>query len=158
MGDHGAALLRTALFTLADGSFYAADPHGWQRLLVYNNVVIVAVDVLTVGVIVVAMRRAGQACCARSWGPVGAGRPRVGRVAFVIITVAFFASSSTANLIVYHGPPPVPSARPWTPALWFGLWCATIMPITIAVAEELLYRGFGQTLLAERWAASGLGW
>lgn len=66
----------------------------------------------------------------------------------LIALVGFFVCSFIAAAIVYQGPPPT-STFPAVP-LWLGLLSVTVMPVTIGLAEEGLYRGYLQPRLAGR--------
>ncbi|WP_157754730.1 CPBP family intramembrane glutamic endopeptidase [Nigerium massiliense] len=115
----------------------------------YNNATIVVVDIVTIAVVAALLRRAGFSLrdllprftlADLGWGLLFS----------VILVVGFAASNFLANLIVYHGPPPRDTSAPSVP-LWLGWLSLIVMPATIALAEELLYRGYGQHLLTLRW-------
>lgn len=117
------------------------------NLVVWQSVLIVAVDLITIVVVARLLHRQGRrvrdlVAFRRSdwgWAPL----------ASVIIVVGFFAGNFAANLITYAGPPPLPSGGGTVP-LWLGVWASTVMPVTIGVAEELGYRGFAQGELTAR--------
>lgn len=124
-----------------------ADPSSARVLL---NVVIVGVDVLTIALVVGLLRREG-----RSLGDL-MGRFRFGRdipmagLAMLALFVAFMVGSYVGNLLVYGGAPPIPEGSMRVP-MWLGLWTLVVMAVTVAVAEELLYRGWAQEALQARW-------
>ena len=108
--------------------------------LISSNVWIVGVDLATLALVARLLRREGSS-----------GRELLGRLTgrdlarsapvFVILAVAFFVATFVANLVVYLGPPPTGTATGSVP-LWLGVWSTALMPVTIAFAEELLYRGY----------------
>lgn len=116
----------------------------------YLNVVIVAVDVLTLVVLAGLMRRQGRRL--RDLLGRSRGVRDVGWILLtaILVVVGFLACNFVANLIVFQGPPPTPTGVAPTVPLWLGLWSLILMPVTIAVAEELAYRGLGQSSLARR--------
>lgn len=65
----------------------------------------------------------------------------------MIVAIGFFIATYIGNLIVYQGPPPVGvGVTPQVP-LWIALWSIVVLPVTVAIAEELLYRGYLQPRL-----------
>lgn len=71
---------------------------------------------------------------------------------FFALTIVFFAASYLGNLVAYAGPPPTPTEA-LKPALWVALIALVAAPFTIAVAEEVVYRGVLQPALSARWGA-----
>lgn len=151
----GMLLLRTVLLFAGHGLVLGVarlvDPAAtWDGTLVWSNVLIVGVDALTVLVVARQLRRAGSSLGAllRTATP---GRDIAwGLAMFVITTVGFLVFSFVANLIAYQGAPPAATGS-FQPPLWYGIWCLFLMPVTIAVAEEVLYRGYLQSVVTERW-------
>src|SRR5699024_9962002 len=72
-----------------------------------------------------------------------------GALLLVILVIGFLAANFLANLIVYGGAPPAPSSAPDIP-LWVGLVAVVVAPLTIAAAEEGVYRGYAQPRLGRR--------
>lgn len=148
-------LLRTVLLFaghgIAHGIARLADPAAtWDGTLLWSNVTIVVVDLLTVLAAAWAMRRAGGSLGAllRTTTP---GRDLAwGLLMAVIVYVGFLVASFVSNLVAYGGAPPAPAGSFHVP-VWYGVWCLLLMPVTIAVAEEVLYRGYLQPVLTLRW-------
>lgn len=118
-----------------------------------GNLVVVAVDVVILVLVARLLARSGGSLR----GLVGRCRPRdlaVGLGVGVILLVALLAATFAANLIVYQGPPPMTTAtEAFRVPLWFGLWCLIVMPVTVALAEEVFYRGYLQPRWIERLGA-----
>lgn len=151
----GLLLVRTALLFAADAIAFgigrALDPATtWDEVLIWSNVSIVLVDIITIALVAVTLKKSGSGLGAllRTRTP---GRDIAwGLLMVVIVYIGFFITSFIGNLVAYQGAPPV-STGTFTPPLWFGLWCLIVMPVTIAVAEEVLYRGHLQHVLSARW-------
>lgn len=142
----GVLLLRTVL--LFGGSLVLTPlVGGYHRALAWTNVTIVPIDVISLLVVRGLLHRQGRTIR----GVLGARFRDTGWAALctLILMVIFFLGSFAANLIAYQGPPPVASGG-GQPPLWLGIWAITIMPVTIALAEELLYRGFAMHALTGR--------
>lgn len=134
-------LFVAALIILAAG----AAPGGYF----YLNVVIVLVDVITVGVVLRLLRGEGRTL-RDLLGPVRPVDLAWALLMFVILLVAFFIYTFVGNLIAYGGAPPAGSGGVSIPQ-WVGLVSVIVMPATVAVAEEVAYRGYGQGVLTARW-------
>lgn len=148
----GLLLLRTVLLFLGDGITYgivSASGADFGSALMYTNVTIVAVDILSVLAVIALLRRDG-----RTLGDL-IGRVRVGvdaawgLLVFVIAYLALIIGTFVGNLIIFQGPPPSSGAA-FAPPMWLGLWSLIVMPATVAVAEELVYRGYAQEHLTAR--------
>lgn len=147
--------MRTILLFAGDGVVYgimhAVQPSTtWDDAVVWSDLFIVGVDVITVIIVAAAMKRSGSGLRAllRTRTP---GRDIAwGLLMIVIIYLAFFVTSYIGNLVAYQAAPPQ-SDSSFHPPLWFGLWCLIVMPVTIAVAEETLYRGYLLSVLTARW-------
>lgn len=116
--------------------------------LIWSNALVVIVDVLSVLVLASALHREGRTIreLLRPWGWADLGW---GALMVVVLFVAFLVVSFAANLAVYHDAPPLGTA-PEVPLL-VGIVAIVIAPATIAVAEELIYRGYAQPRLGARW-------
>lgn len=116
--------------------------------LVYSNALVVLIDIAALAAVALAMRAEGRGLrdLFRPWRWVDLAW---GALMLVILLVGFLASNFAANLIVYGGAPPVSDELPSVP-LWVGLVAAIVAPLTIAVAEEAVYRGYAQPRLAGR--------
>lgn len=117
--------------------------------LIYANALVVLVDLAALAAVALAMRAEGRHLrdLFRPWRWVDLAW---GALMLVILLVGFLASNFAANLIVYGGAPPVPSEATPNVPLWIGLVALLVAPLTIAVAEEAVYRGYAQPRLAGR--------
>lgn len=142
-------VLITAVFGIGWSIFRAvgtADPTG--HMLSWVNGLVWVTDLLSLALIVWLLRPEGRTLRDVIGSRLGAGlRPSVARevLACIVVTliflVTFVISSFVANLIVYAGGPPmgVPGAyQPPVPAL-IGM---LVLPFTVGVAEEVVYRGY----------------
>jgi membrane protease YdiL (CAAX protease family) len=147
-------LLRTVLLLSTDGlSYLGFRLSGSDQPLTYallgSNVWIVLVDLVTV-LLVARLLVQERSSLRRLLDPKPLGRTAAwGLLAFVILMVAFLAATFVGNLVVYQGPPPTTVGSLRVP-LWYGLWSIVVMPLTVAVAEESLYRGYLQPRLQAR--------
>ncbi|EWS80958.1 CAAX protease [Brachybacterium phenoliresistens] len=116
--------------------------------LLYANALVVLVDLAALAVLAAALRAEGRSLLdlLRPWRWVDLAW---GALMLVILLIGFLASSFVANLLVYGGAPPMPRSMPDIP-LWVGLVAVLVAPLTIAVAEEAVYRGYAQPRLARR--------
>ena len=141
----GIGLLRTVALALTNGiSFLGFTLAGSTRPLTLalagTKVWIVLVDVLTVYVVVKLLAREGASLAPLlTPRPIGTNLLRA-LGGLVIIYLALRVGSFAANLLIYYGAPP--SFASVTPPVWVGLLRLLIVPITVAVAEETLYRGY----------------
>lgn len=150
----GLLLLRTVLLLLGDGVCFgiarAFNPGATiAGVLLYSNVFVVAVDIITLLTLIAVLRREGKTL---RWL---LGRFRLtdltwGLLVFVIVIIGFVISTYIGNLIVYQGAPPVDAGSTPAVPLWLALWSMVVLPVTVAIAEESLYRGYLQTHLAAR--------
>lgn len=133
----------------------AAVPFAREWGILSANLYIVPIDLITIAVVVWLLRREGSSLGAML-GRLRGKDVLLGVAIGVGLLVALFAGQFLGNLLMYGGPPPV--GQSWDPAfrmpLWYGLWCIAVMPITIALAEEVLYRGY----LQPRWSDRIGGW
>jgi membrane protease YdiL (CAAX protease family) len=138
-------LVRTVALALANGiSFLGFTLAGSARpvtlALAGTKVWIVLVDVLTVYLVVRLLARERA-----SLTPLLTPRPIAKNLlralgALVIVYIAFVFGSFAGNLLIYYGARTIPESV--TPPIWLGLVRLLIVPITVAVAEETLYRGY----------------
>ncbi len=114
--------------------------------LIYTNALVVIVDIVALAVVALAMRAEGSSLLAffKPWKWVDLAW---GALMLVILVVGFLVSNFAANLIVYHGAPPISGDMPSVP-LWVGIVALVVAPLTIAVSEEVVYRGYAQARLA----------
>lgn len=118
--------------------------------LLWANVLVVIVDVATLVLVHRALRAEGRSLLdlVRPW------RWRDlawGALLLVVLVIGFLVCSFLANLLVYGGPPPMPVATDLSLPLWAGLVGILVAPLSIALAEESLYRGYAQPRLARTW-------
>lgn len=148
----GLLLLRTVLLFVGDGVALAlssaVDVPYVEALVFSSNVWIVAVDVISVLAVATLLRRRGRTLKDLIGGFRGPDAGW-GLLVFVIAGVTLFVGTFVGNLIVFQGPPPVPDGG-FHPPVWLGLWSLILMPVTIAVAEEVVYRGYAQGELMRR--------
>ena len=147
-------LFRSVLLLIGDGATYGIarvlNPQATlASVLLYSNVFVVAVDIITVAVLATVLRREGKTLRSLinrfrisdlSWG----------LLLFVLGMVGFFIATYVGNLIVYQGPPPTGVVSAAAVPLWLALWSIVVLPVTVAVAEESLYRGYLQARLTTR--------
>ncbi len=150
-------LLRTVALFAGDGLAYAVvralgRPEAWSQALLFSNLTVVAVDLVTIAVLVMVCRREGR----RLRDLLGAVRlPRdvpLGLLVAVLAVVGLLAATYLGNLVAYAGPPPTGGTFT-VPPIWLGVWSIVVLPVTVAVAEELLYRGYLLPRIAAR-----IGW
>ncbi|WP_425309728.1 type II CAAX endopeptidase family protein [Ammonicoccus fulvus] len=143
----GVLLLRTVLLFAANLAMLPLFG-SYDRTLMWPYVTLVLVDVISIVVIAMLLRRRGQ-----TLADLISFRLRDTGWALlvtVILIVGFFVATFIGNLVAYLGPPPTPSWEGFSPPLWYALWTVLVAPITIALAEELLYRGWAQPELTAR--------
>ncbi|MDO4258882.1 MAG: type II CAAX endopeptidase family protein [Actinomycetaceae bacterium] len=122
----------------------------------FLNVAIIGIDILTLVVLHFFMKAEGKRL-RDLFLPFKAIDIAWGLLAFLIFVVTWWIASFISWLIVYQGQMPTAGYSQPSIPLWLGLISVVIMPITIALAEEALYRGYLQTRLSTRFGAvSGL--
>ena len=149
-------LLRTVLLFLGDaiafGLLRLTDPAAsWGDALLWSNVAVMATDVATLLVVALVLQRSGSSLRALLTTRTPGRDIAWGLLLGVICVVGFYLATFIGNLVAYLGPPPVPTGEFTAPPLWLGLSSLLLMPATIAVAEEVLYRGYLQSVLTLRW-------
>jgi membrane protease YdiL (CAAX protease family) len=114
--------------------------------LIYSNALVVIVDLLALGVLAVAMRAEGRRLrdLFGRWRWVDLAW---GALLLVILVVGFLAAGFAANLLVFGGAPPASTTSAPSVPLWVGLVAVLIAPLTIALSEEAVYRGYAQPRL-----------
>lgn len=146
------AIVGVLALLLARGALLAVAasvliPQGAGILL---NVVIVGIDLATILVVARLVRKNGGGL--RSFlGPLVLRRdlPFAGITMFALF-LGLGVGTFVGNALIYAGPAPA-SSSPGSVPLWVGLWSLLLMPVTVAVAEELLYRGWAQERLLTVW-------
>jgi len=138
-------LVRTVALALTNGvSFLGFTIAGSSRPLTLTlagtKIWIVVVDVLTVFLVMKLLEREGE-----SLGPLLTPRPVAGNLLMalggvVIIYFTFLIGDFAGNLLIYYGAPAVSDSV--TPPVWLGLVRLIVVPVTVAVAEETLFRGY----------------
>lgn len=117
--------------------------------LMHANALVVLVDLAALGLVALAMRAEGRRL-RDLFGPFRWVDLAWGALLLVILIVGFLASNFAANLLVYGGAPPVPTGTMPSVPLWVGLVAVLVAPLTIAVSEEAVYRGYAQPRLQPR--------
>ena len=115
------------------------------RPLLWMNVLIIPIDVVTLLLVHRLLRAEGRGL-ADLLRPVRGGDLAWGLLCGLIVVLAWFPASFIAGLVAYRGP--MPTAAHQSVPLWIALVSVTIMPVTIGLAEEALYRGYLQPRLA----------
>lgn len=145
---YGLAVLALRPVLLLVGALALRAAHVWAG---YLNVLMVAVDVVTLVVVAALLHRRGgrlRDLLGRSRGVREVGWAAL---TFVIVVVGFLAATFVANLLTYGGAPPAVASDGYVPPVWLGVWTLAVMPVTVAFAEELAYRGYGLHSLATSW-------
>lgn len=136
----GVLAVRPVLIALLGIALIAAN-----LSLMYTNALVVLVDVVALGVVALAMRAEGRRL-RDLFAPLRWVDLAWGALLLVILVVGFLVANFAANLIVYGGAPPVADTTPVVP-LWVGLVAVLVAPLSIALAEEAVYRGYAQPRL-----------
>ncbi|WP_128773551.1 CPBP family intramembrane glutamic endopeptidase [Actinomyces oricola] len=136
--------LRPALIIACGASLIAMG-----RAMLWMNVLIVVIDIVTL-VLVHRLLRAEGRGLADLLQPVRGADFAWGLLCGLIILVAWFPATFIGNLVAYQGPPPEASYGGGAVPLWLGLFAVSVMPVTIGLAEEALYRGYLQPRLQGR--------
>lgn len=114
--------------------------------LLYANALVVVVDLIVLAAVGLALRAEGSRL-RDLFGPRRWVDLAWGALLFVILTVGYFTANVAANLIVYGGAPPATAGANFSIPLWAGLVAVLVAPLTIALAEEAVYRGYAQPRL-----------
>ena len=139
------ALARGGAILLAGAALAASGS------LIWISPATVLIDVLTLAMLALLMRREGRSL-ADLYRPFLLRDIGWGLLAFIGTVVVWFVASFIGNLIAYHGAPPMGAMSARLP-MWAGLLCFAVMPLTIALAEEGLYRGYLQPRIGVRFGA-----
>lgn len=143
----GLLLMRTAILFAGNAVVTLVTGGDYHRALMYANVGVVVADVITLTVVAALLRREGRTLrdlLAPRWRDTGWGL-----LAFVVVLVAFFVATFAGNLVAYLGPPPA-GGLGVQPPVWLGVWTLVVLPVTVALAEEGLYRGYATDQLTPR--------
>jgi membrane protease YdiL (CAAX protease family) len=138
-------LVRTALLAAtgsatALGFTVAGSVRPWTLAAAGSKVWLVAIDIVTVLLVARLLVREGT-----SIRTLLDPRPYVANVLYalagvVVMFLALAIGSFIGNFLIYYGAPTVTEAV--DPPLWVGIVLAVVAPITVAVAEESLFRGY----------------
>ncbi len=138
-------LVRTVLLAAtgsvtALGFTVAGSTRPWTLAAAGSKVWLVAIDVVTVLLVARLLMRDGT-----SIRDLLNPRPYVRNVLYALagVAVVFLAlavGGFIGNFLIYYGAPTV--TDPVDPPVWVGIVLAVIAPLTVAVAEESLFRGY----------------
>jgi len=140
-------LMRTVLLFAGTGIVLPFVGWIYNRALLWANVTVVIVDVITLLVLSRLLARQDRRLrdlLAPSWSGTAWGL-----LAFSILQIGFSASTFIGILVAYQGDPPASGVLHGVP-MWMGWWVLLVMPVTIALAEEGLYRGYAAEALESR--------
>ena len=140
-------LMRTVLLFAGTGIVLPFVGWIYNRALLWANVTVVIVDVITLLVLSRLLARQDRRLrdlLAPSWSGTAWGL-----LAFIILQIGFSASTFIGILVAYQGDPPASGVLHGVP-VWMGWWALLVMPVTIALAEEGLYRGYAAEALESR--------
>ena len=140
-------LMRTVLLFAGTGIVLPFVDWIYNRALLWANVTVVIVDVITLLVLSRLLARQDRRLrdlLAPSWSGTAWGL-----LAFIILQIGFSASTFIGILVAYQGDPPASEVLHGVP-MWMGWWALLVMPVTIALAEEGLYRGYAAEALESR--------
>lgn len=116
---------------------------------VYLNAIIIGVDLITIAAVIAVARRSGVTLGAL-FGRFRALDLLWGLLLAVVLMMVMYGTNAVLYAVGLM--PEASSTLPFVP-LWLGLSSLLIMPITIAVAEELAYRGFVQQVMTQKFGA-----
>jgi len=140
-------LMRTVLLFAGTGIVLPFVDWSYNRAQLWANVTVVIVDVITLLVLSRLLARQDRRLrdlLAPSWSGTAWGL-----LAFIILQIGFSASTFIGILVAYQGDPPASGVLHGVP-MWMGWWALLVMPVTIALAEEGLYRGYAAEALESR--------
>lgn len=140
-----AALARGGAILLAGAALAASGS------LIWISPATILIDVLTLAMLALLMRKEGRSLT-DLYRPFLLRDIGWGLLAFIGTVVVWFVASFIGNLVAYHGAPPMGAMSARLP-MWAGLLCFAVMPLTIALAEEGLYRGYLQPRIGVRFGA-----
>ena len=133
-------LMRTVLLFVGTGVVLPFVGWIYNRALRWANVTVV----LVLSRLLARQDRRLRDLLAPSWSGTAWGL-----LAFIILQIGFSASTFIGFLIAYQGDPPASGVMHGVP-MWMGWWTLLVMPVTIALAEEGLYRGYAAEVLESR--------
>ncbi|GAB3623320.1 hypothetical protein GCM10027418_14020 [Mariniluteicoccus endophyticus] len=107
---------------------------------VWMNAAIVAVDLAVLAHVAARLRAEGSSLRELLATKTPGRDALVGLGLFVALTVAFFVCTFMGNMVAYQGAPPV-GPTPRVP-MALALVAVVVMPFTVALAEEVLYRAY----------------
>jgi membrane protease YdiL (CAAX protease family) len=138
-------LLRTVLLAAtgsvtALGFTVAGSTRPWTLAAAGSEVWLVAIDVVTVLLVARLLTREGSSI-RELLNPRPYGKSVLYALAGVVVMfLALAIGSFIGNFLIYYGAPT--GGDPVDPPVWVGLILAVVAPITVAVAEESLFRGY----------------
>ncbi|MEM7114168.1 MAG: CPBP family intramembrane glutamic endopeptidase [Chloroflexota bacterium] len=157
----GNLIVYGAIITFTD----RANP--WEYALMWGNVhTSLIADAITIALVVWLIRREGLSLADLiNWRPGQLWRESLNGLGLTVILYltlfiggmagAFIAFGSDA--FAFDSSAFADLTRADLPPLWYYLWSFIILPITVAVAEELAYRGYAQprleALIGGKWTA-----
>lgn len=145
----GVLAVRPLLILVLGATLLAAD-----LTLLYANALIVLIDLIALAAVALALGAEGRRL-RDLFGPWRWSDLAWGALFLLILVVGFFAATFVANLIVHGGAPPAATgALPQLP-LWAGLIAVFIAPASIALSEEVVYRGYAQPRLQRHLGPAG---
>jgi uncharacterized protein len=165
-----AVLMRFPLIMLGNllwwiGLRAVGNPDPLNNALMWSNVhIVIITDVLSLAFLVWAVRREGVSL--RSL--FGFERTRIikdvllGLGVFVILLITMYASNLILMLVMmgpeaFQAPDMSQITRASLPPLWYFLWGLIVLPISVGIVEEMVYRGYAQprleALIGNRWLA-----
>ena len=122
------------------GFVLAGNPRPWTLATAGSKVWLVAIDVVTVLLVARLLTREGSSV-RDLLDPKPYGKNLLYAVAaLVVVFLALSVGAFIGNFLIYYGAP-TPSDT-IDPPVWIGVLRAVFAPITIAVAEESLFRGY----------------
>lgn len=113
------------------------------------NLWIVPIDLVTLWVVSRLLRREGRTLRGLLFDQRVGPALGWGALICVALIVAYLASNFLGNLIAYGGAPSLADGASAAPPMWLALWSLLVLPVTVALAEEALYRGYLQPRLGE---------
>jgi membrane protease YdiL (CAAX protease family) len=122
------------------GFVLAGNPRPWTLASAGSKGWLIAIDVVTVLLVARLLRREGSSV-RDLLDPKPYGKNVLYAVAaLVVVFLALSVGAFIGNFLIYYGAPT--STDTVDPPVWIGVLRAVLAPITIAVAEESLFRGY----------------